>query len=183
MPTGFLTTAEYWVGNKYLRRKADTVSVTGEVNTTYENLRNNPEADNFSNDSVYQFVSPEVAFQSESFYSQIKDYDLRLNSQKYLFSATVPKDWRTFYRYPIESDDDVLLGHVETEGLLYYIHPGTFNTNIPCREKSEVIYLQPDSTEWTKVDHNRLHVCYYAICTRGSFYNRLRQYVAYDGSA
>ena len=100
-PTGFLTTAEYWSGwESFLKRKVKYDGEDGDFIAAprmvfhpeileKEMQKDSMEADNYENDSVYQFVSPEVSYLPDSFYSQIKDYDLRLNSQRYLFGSTV----------------------------------------------------------------------------------------------
>lgn len=182
-PTGFLTTAEYWSGWKqYLKRKepidlSQIHNFAGAIDAIVESgkMAESIEADNYSNDSVYQFVSPEVSYLPDSFYSQIKDYDLRLNSQRYLFGSTVIKDLVVNESGdPHLSTDDKSIE--ETQGMLYYCHPGKYNTNIPLRESTQVHYYHPRLKNWITVNHDRLQVAYYAICTHGAFYSRYRKY-------
>lgn len=191
-PTGFLTTAEYWSGwESFLKRKVKYDGEDGDFIAAprmvfhpeileKERQKDSMEADNYENDSVYQFVSPEVSYLPDSFYSQIKDYDLRLNSQRYLFGSTVIQDLVAKGQQQLYTYDDVFNGRTDNK-TLYYCHPGKYNTNVPLTPATVITYFDPDDQRFQKdMLHKRMQVAYYAVCTHGAFYSRYRKYADGD---
>ena len=89
-PSGFITTNRYWTGNnQYARRQNDAD-------------RFGYEADNFENNTLYQFISPEVSYLKES----IKDFGnntpMSLNPVKYIFGASSTTLGDTYNQYKTE---------------------------------------------------------------------------------
>jgi hypothetical protein len=78
VPSGFLTTNRIWEGEKFGAR---------DPNYNEDEWWNAHEADNFSNDSLYQFVSPEIVYQKDSTTEILKTRKLTLNPIKYVFGG------------------------------------------------------------------------------------------------
>lgn len=111
-PTGFLTTARYWAGlctgdwsgfydgnwpNGYAR-------CGGLSQYDYDDSSGKKkEADNLDNSDIFQFVSPEVVYQKDSFKTLITDVQLKLMTEKYVFGSDggPNKDQSTDPRYVI----------------------------------------------------------------------------------
>ena len=84
-PTGLLTTGRFWAGEDMVYR-----SQVQHVGGKYE-------ADNYENRSLFQFVSPEVCYNKDSVQSQIKNINLRLMTQLYLFGQPGDKTYTPDY--------------------------------------------------------------------------------------
>lgn len=86
-PTGFLTTARYWAGS--VHKGSYGYSRHGYLDDyDYgESSGKLKEADNLDNASIYQFVSPELVYQKDSFKTLIKDVKLKLSTEKYIFGS------------------------------------------------------------------------------------------------
>ena len=86
-PSGFITTNRYWTGyNAYARVHADADS-------------DGYEADNFENNTIYQFISPEVSYKKTAL-KDIKDrQSLSLNPVKYIFGASSTTLGDTYNQY------------------------------------------------------------------------------------
>lgn len=86
-PSGFITTNRYWTGNDAYARVHSDANSSGW------------EADNFENNTIYQFISPEVSYLKGS----IKDFDnntsLSLNPVKYIFGASSTTLGNTYNQY------------------------------------------------------------------------------------
>ena len=86
-PSGFITTNRYWTGNDAYARVHSDADSSGL------------EADNFENNTIYQFISPEVSYLKGS----IKDFDnntsLSLNPVKYIFGASSTTLGNTYNQY------------------------------------------------------------------------------------
>lgn len=78
-PSGWLTTAKYWIGDDYCYR-------LGVDNTKFE--FHGIEADNFSNNKIYQFVSPEVSYMKDDTYDIIKNKQIQLQPLLYMFGIS-----------------------------------------------------------------------------------------------
>ena len=85
-PTGLLTTGRFWAGEDAVYR------------STAEHVGGKYEADNFENKSLFQFVSPEVSYEKDTIASEIKNTNLKLISQLYLFGQPGNKDYIPDYR-------------------------------------------------------------------------------------
>ena len=77
-PTGILTTANYWTGVDWI---------------AYQNQDTNKEDDgqecsNYTNHSIYQFVSPEVLYQKDGIQELIQNKNTVLNPISYLFNQS-----------------------------------------------------------------------------------------------
>lgn len=98
-PSGFLTTCRYWAGYGSPQSvgfgSMDTYDMYGRArhSTKMEEYDYNEskgltkEADNLDNSTIYQFVSPEVVYQKDSFQTLIKDVNLKLSTEKYVFGS------------------------------------------------------------------------------------------------
>nr|DAF73451.1 MAG TPA: stabilization protein [Caudoviricetes sp.] len=86
-PSGFITTNRYWTGNDAYARVHSNADSSGW------------EADNFENNTIYQFISPEVSYLKGS----MKDFDnnvsLSLNPVKYIFGASSTTLGDTYNQY------------------------------------------------------------------------------------
>ena len=86
-PSGFITTNRYWTGNDAYARVHSNADSSGW------------EADNFENNTIYQFISPEVSYLKGS----MKDFDnnvsLSLNPVKYIFGASSTTLGNTYNQY------------------------------------------------------------------------------------
>ena len=86
-PSGFITTNRYWTGNDAYARVYSNADSSGW------------EADNFENNTIYQFISPEVSYLKGS----MKDFDnnvsLSLNPVKYIFGASSTTLGDTYNQY------------------------------------------------------------------------------------
>lgn len=86
-PSGFITTNRYWTGNDAYARVYSNADSSGW------------EADNFENNTIYQFISPEVSYLKGS----MKDFDnnvsLSLNPVKYIFGASSTTLGNTYNQY------------------------------------------------------------------------------------
>lgn len=86
-PSGFITTNRYWTGNDAYARVHSNADSSGW------------EADNFENNTIYQFISPEVSYLKGS----VKDFDnnisLSLNPVKYIFGASSTTLGNTYNQY------------------------------------------------------------------------------------
>lgn len=78
VPSGFLTTNRIWEGQYFGARDA---------NYNEDEWWNGHEADNFSNDSLYQFISPEIVYQKDSTFNILNTRKLYLNPVKYVFGG------------------------------------------------------------------------------------------------
>lgn len=86
-PSGFITTNRYWTGNDAYARVHSNADSSGW------------EADNFENNTIYQFISPEVSYLK----GFMKDFDnnvsLSLNPVKYIFGASSTTLGDTYNQY------------------------------------------------------------------------------------
>lgn len=86
-PSGFITTNRYWTGDDAYARVHSDADSSG------------CEADNFENNTIYQFISPEVSYLKGS----IKDFEnntsLSLNPVKYIFGASSTTLGNTYNQY------------------------------------------------------------------------------------
>lgn len=119
VPSGFLTTNRIWEGEFFGARNQNDSHQD-------DNDWNGHEADNFANDSLYQFVSPEIVYQKDSTYNLLKNHTLNLRPVKYVFGGCGCQDYYEFsdkkwYSWPVGSMQ---------EHTTYTMHTGVSNTNI-----------------------------------------------------
>ena len=146
VPSGFLTTNRIWEGEKFGYR---------DPNYNEDEWWNGHEADNFSNDSLYQFVSPEVVYQKDSTTEILKTRKLTLNPIKYVFGGCgcdnyyefsdkeywIPR-WKVFEEdgtwHHSYSEYEIEYGHEwdPEKRLSYAIHSGVANTSIVIGNRS-----------------------------------------------
>ena len=119
-PSGFLTTNRIWEGEYFGARNYDD-------NHQDDNDWNGHEADNFANDSLYQFVSPEIVYQKDSTYNLLKDHTVSLNPIKYIFGGCGCEDYYEFSDKKWYSFNGVF---TPQEHVTYAMHTGVSNTNI-----------------------------------------------------
>lgn len=119
VPSGFLTTNRIWEGEFFGARNYDD-------NHQDDNDWNGHEADNFANDSLYQFVSPEIVYQKDSTYNLLKNHTLNLKPVKYVFGGCGCED---YYEFSDKKWYTRLL-NAQVEHITYTMHTGVSNTNI-----------------------------------------------------
>lgn len=78
-PTGFLTTGMFWAGITPFAEHREWGGGDGRSNYF--------EVSNTDNNTIFQFVSPEIVYQKETMESELKDRDLQIVTVKYLFGS------------------------------------------------------------------------------------------------
>lgn len=86
-PSGFITTNRYWTGNDAYARVYSNADSSGW------------EADNFENNTIYQFISPEVSYLKGSMKDFNNNVSLSLNPVKYIFGASSTTLGDTYNQY------------------------------------------------------------------------------------
>lgn len=86
-PSGFITTNRYWTGNDAYARVHSNADSSGW------------EADNFENNTIYQFISPEVSYLKGSMEDFDNNVSLSLNPVKYIFGASSTTLGDTYNQY------------------------------------------------------------------------------------
>lgn len=84
-PTGLITTANYWTGQRYRYWQKDGNGNYRRNTDSEYDPNNGHEADNFENTTVFQFISPEVCYQEEYMKSIIQKNDFQLHPLIYIF--------------------------------------------------------------------------------------------------
>ena len=120
VPSGFLTTNRIWEGEFFGARNYND-------NHQDDNDWNGHEADNFANDSLYQFVSPEIVYQKDSTYNLLKNHTLNLRPIKYVFGGCGCEDYYEFSDKKWYSFNGLT---TPQEHITYAMHTGVSNTNI-----------------------------------------------------
>lgn len=120
VPSGFLTTNRIWEGEYFGARNV-------EDSHQDDNDWNGHEADNFANDSLYQFVSPEIVYQKDSTYNLLKNHTLNLRPVKYIFGGCGCEDYYEFSDKKWYSYNGLT---TPQEHITYAMHTGVSNTNI-----------------------------------------------------
>ena len=94
-PTGTLTTQQFWTGYKWIARSPAFDS--------HDDLVDSPEADNFDNHDLYQFICPEAVYNTDYIKQVVDNTQTYLNSVSYLFGhhadtnkLTYPQKMRNF---------------------------------------------------------------------------------------
>lgn len=94
-PTGTLTTQQFWTGSIWIARSPQFDS--------HDNLVDLPEADNFDNHDLYQFICPEAVYNTDYIKQVVDNTQTYLNSVSYLFghhantnTLTYPQKMRNF---------------------------------------------------------------------------------------
>lgn len=116
-PTGFLTTNRFWAGSLMSAHFGTADNTLGY------------ESDNFDNNTLFQFVSPEVVYQKTSFQDLVGKQQLTLNPIKYVFGAasTVPG----------------LMRHSSNNKAVYRgIYPSAGNGHFPIGANTYIDYTQ-----------------------------------------
>lgn len=114
MPTGLLTTARVWHGDKY------------HAHITTNNGQNfdTAEASNYRNGTVFQFISPEMTYHKESTFETLKQFKLDVNPQMYVFGSTGFRNYKQTFDYSGNLlQDDPRTG-------FYAINPAVSNCNL-----------------------------------------------------
>lgn len=119
-PTGLLTTGRFWAGEDVKYR------------STIEHVGGKYEADNYENKSLFQFVSPEVCYEKDTVESEIKDVNLKLLTQLYLFGSPGEKDY-----------DPKDLKGVNIPDVMQVISPSYSNCNLLNGYKD--VYFSPNN--------------------------------------
>ena len=95
-PTGTLTTQQFWTGSIWIARSP-------QFDSTNDNLVGLPEADNFDNHDLYQFICPEAVYNTDYIKQVVDNTQTYLNSVSYLFghhadtnTLTYPQKMRNF---------------------------------------------------------------------------------------
>lgn len=156
-PSGWLTTAKYWIGDDY-RYRLDL------DNTKFEYC--GLEADNFSNNHIYQFVSPETSYLKDSTFDLLKDKQIQLQPLLYMFGMSngVPNkinEESTDKESPFQTIDNWTCKDLQNPKryLSRYINPSPSNCHIRlsslCRDNSYNTSHYGDvdvdnSTNWAK---------------------------------
>lgn len=96
-PTGTLTTQQFWTGYKWIARSP--------AFDPHGDLVDSPEADNFDNHDLYQFICPEAVYNTDYIKQVVDNTQTYLNSVSYLFGhhantnkLTYPQKMRNFDR-------------------------------------------------------------------------------------
>lgn len=117
-PSGFLTTNNYWVG---------------QYDSDYRNSKdgnNQYEADNIDNKGLFQFISPEIAYQKDTIYDILSSiYEPKLSLQSYIY----PDQHNCYFDYKDDNIDN------------NYIYPSTTNLVLGVRKNNKTI---TNCTQW-----------------------------------
>lgn len=147
-PTGFLTTGRFWAGDVPVARFVHK----SQIEDTYIGA----EADNYSNGDTFQFISPEIVYQKDSVFSELKNKQLFVNPIKYVFGSS--SHIKDFYPEqdtlganeeandytPLKRVHDVVNGMEDGWHLikLHTIHPGLTNTNLTLAPTNPTTSMQ-----------------------------------------
>lgn len=95
VPTGTITTANYWVGQKW---RARNESISNEDYDGYE-------ADNYENRFLYQFISPEILYQKDSTQDLLQKSNIFLHPVNYIFGQNKDFDYdKQLYTISVPTD-------------------------------------------------------------------------------
>lgn len=125
VPSGFLTTNRIWEGEYFGARNA-------EDSHQDDNDWNGHEADNFANDSLYQFVSPEIVYQKDQTLDILKNHNITLNPIKYVFGGCGCEDYYEFSDKKWYSFKGLI---TPQEHITHAMHTGVSNTNISIGDR------------------------------------------------
>lgn len=125
VPSGFLTTNRIWEGESFGARNA-------EDSHQDDNDWNGHEADNFANESLYQFVSPEIVYQKDQTLGILKNHNITLNPIKYVFGGCGCEDYYEFSDKKWYSVNGVM---TPQEHITHAMHTGVSNTNISIGDR------------------------------------------------
>lgn len=127
-PSGWLTTAKYWIGDDYKYR-------LNKDNVKFEYC--GLEADNFGNNSIYQFISPESSYVKDSTFDLLKDKQISLQPLLYMFGMSngVPNkisEESTDKESPFQTIDNWTCNDLENPKryISRYINPSPSNCHI-----------------------------------------------------
>lgn len=147
-PSGFITTNRYWTGNDAYARVHSNADSSGW------------EADNFENNTIYQFISPEVSYLKGS----MKDFDnnasLSLNPVKYIFGASSTTLGDTYNQYKTS---------LTYEGKKYRgIYPSAGNGRFACGYDTFVQSDDGQSAEYKTLtrDKAKSNVLFPTLCCK-----------------
>ena len=134
-PSGFLTTARFWSGDEQKARYGASSS-TDDWH----------EADNYDNDSVFQFISPEICYHKDSTQTLLDKKQLTINPQIYLFGAIGFQGYEHNKDFMLKGIQSEITGHrtevVESDTeITDVIHLGITNATLQLSAKRPVNYV------------------------------------------
>ena len=145
-PTGTLTTQQFWTGSIWIARSP-------QFDPKSNDLVGLPEADNFDNHDLYQFICPESVYNTDYIKQVVDNTQTYLNSVSYLFGhhantniLTYPQKMRNF-DCPWKASADIINQDLNLTTSLKYDYIGSsvcgHNLALPPKavtESNKIIY-------------------------------------------
>lgn len=137
IPTGIMSTANYWVGQKW---RARNQSISNQDYDGYE-------ADNYENRSLYQFVSPEILYQKNSTLDLLQKSNIYLTPINYIFGQNNSFDpYKQVFKIDIPTDHFIADNYFLSFNEYQFTFASTAYSNL---NKPLGVYVDPEDGDYS----------------------------------